>query len=229
MRLERIGMLITCIFGMYVGIAVSISLEVIITHKDFHVAQNWVVDWMYVVIIPILGCCMNRTNLGIWRDDAYSKRMARLRTMPIPLTSILKARMLQSFALLFGAGGLFFLTQYLVSPVLRLAASPLEWIGFSVLWLFYGMIANALLIYFEIGYSGKVYVMFMLIVMGAYMLIIPVLTWQGIYLFHETFNYVVTKGNWGAVIFPAGLAVAGALVIGFRMVKRRVSTRSLFL
>ncbi|BBI31512.1 hypothetical protein [Cohnella abietis] len=223
---ERLGFLFTFIFAIYLGSINSASINGSLGDEEIPKVLNALMDWLYLTMFPIFGLAMNKSILAMWRDDHYSKRLAQLRTMPIPLASIVQARFLQTAFTMPVIGTVFIITQYLLSPNLRDAVSPMQLLVVDIIWIAYSLIINALYIWFELGFKGKRYVQFYLGFMLFMAIICAILTLQGVYLVHEVL-WIVLEGYSAVAI--ALLVIVAIVVIWmcYRATISRVRTRSM--
>ncbi|MFC5470212.1 ABC-2 transporter permease [Cohnella suwonensis] len=225
-RRERIGMMFTLIFALYIGGVISLSLNATIGGEEDAAAGSGLIDWIYVTMFPIFGTIMSKSAFGMWRDDHYSKRLAHWRTMPIPIEAIVKARFLQTLYVLPSVGAAFLLLQYGVSEKLREALSPLQLAEFWVVWLGYSVAANALLILWELCYSGKRYTIYYFLCMAASAVACAVIAWQGGFIFIGLLNEIGDGYGWAYMLGSAGLAIVGTW-LGYRVTVRKIRKRSL--
>jgi len=226
-RRERFAMLLTLLFAGYLGTIGSLTADSLLSGDDEVPRTLYgMFDWIYLAMFPSFGLVMNKSAWGMWRDDTYSKRLALWRAMPIPVASIVKARMLQSMVGIPIAGTVFMLLQYSLAPNLRKAVAPFQWAENGLVWIFYAFVGVAFLIWAESGFSGKQYCLFYFGYIAVTAIIPIVLTWNEIYVFREVLG-VIERGYGGALIAGLALAAAIAIWIGHRMTVDRIRTRSL--
>ncbi|MCC3376720.1 hypothetical protein [Cohnella sp. REN36] len=228
LKREWIGLVATSLFALYTGTMLSTMLESALKQRE-----NWeahfgflsgMSDWLYLFCIPVFGCLMNRTVLAYWRDDVFTKRIAHWRTMPIPVGAVAGARTLQAIAVMAAAGTLFFASQYAISPEIREAYGPGEWIAAALVWMSYGLAVNAGITVLELGCSGKTYVKWYLIFSVAAGAVSAIAAWQHVSLSLELLE-AVRQAPLPAAI---GAVMAAALVrwIGQRWTARLMRNRS---
>jgi|GEM_PF-921716 len=226
-RRERLGMLFTLLFALYLATINSATIGGLLA-GDENVPRtlNGLVDWLNMVMYPIFGMVMNKSSWGMWRDDYYSKRIAQWRTMPIPVASIVWARMLQSAVMLTVIGGVYLLAQYLFTPALREYVTPMQWIENGLIWMCYGATLLSLIILMELGHTGKRYCLVYFGLMIGVGAISIILTWQGFYVFRSVLDII--KDGYGPVVL-VGMAILAAVAIaaGHRLTIGRIRARSL--
>ncbi|TJY40801.1 hypothetical protein E5161_16820 [Cohnella pontilimi] len=220
---DWIGVMITFLFAMYVGGSIAFNLQYLLTENEPLWAMNMLVDWLYLMTFPAFGCLMNRTSFAIWRDDVYTRRIAHWRTMPIPLASIVQARLLQSVFQLPLIGFPFLFLQYALSPGLQELVSPMQLAAVGVIWICYSVVVNTVLVWLELSTSGKRYVqgylMFILLCVAAAV----ICRLADVQLFRETLK-LIESGQYGWL--PVFAVIAGACgYAGYRMTLRTMRNR----
>jgi hypothetical protein len=223
---ERFGMLFTLIFALYIGGIISLTVDELLGGEGAPESLNGLVDWMYLMMFPGFGLVMNRTTFGMWRGDVYSKRIAHWRSLPIPLSSIIQARLLQSSVMVPIIGAAYILLQYLLSPNLREALSTVQMLENWIVWVFYSYILNALFVLIELGYSGKRYVQFYFAIMGFTAIVTAILTWQGCHVFESVLQLTADGHAWVAIIPLLILAIL-ATWAGYHITLHRLRVRSI--
>lgn len=103
-------------------------------------------DYMLLAMIPFLGFAYSRRTMKYWSADSYTKMLAYLRSLPIPLNAVLCKRKLQSVICFALNGVLFFGLVYALAGHLRASISPLGYVVFSFTWIGYGLAVMGLFI-----------------------------------------------------------------------------------
>ncbi|TVY01268.1 hypothetical protein [Cohnella terricola] len=226
-RRERFAMLLTLLFACYLGTMSSFTVDSLLRGEEgVPRALYGVLDWMYLTMFPTFGLMMNKSAWGMWRDDTYSKRLALWRAMPIPVASIVKARLLQSFVGIPIIGTVFMLLQYSLAPFLRETVSPVQWAENGLVWICYSFAAVSFYVWAELGFSGKIYCLFYFGYIAVTAILSVVFTLNGIYLFQEVLG-VIERGYGGALIAGMTLVAAIAIWVAHRTTVNRIRTRSL--
>lgn len=227
-RWDLKGVIVTFLFSLYMGATIGLNA----TNAMFSgegapgAFKGLVINWIFLLIIPIMGSCMNRTIFSIWRDDSYTRRMAVLRAYPIPLPVIIGSRVAQSVAMTAINVTVMLAMIYAQSPDLRDSATVGQWIAFDGIWICYGLIINAAAIGLELGYSGKRYVMIHTIKDLIVSAIVVALAFIDINPFMEVLTWTELDGALAIVLCAIGLAVT-ALWLGYRATIRKIRTRSI--
>ncbi|CAI6067994.1 hypothetical protein [Cohnella sp. JJ-181] len=221
---DWLGLLFTAAFALYVGAIISTLIDESFEAGGSTRYLGFMKDWLYTFTIPVFGCAMNRTVFAYWRGDIFTKRLAHWRTMPIPVERMASARMLLAMAAMAASGATFFVSQYLMAPTLRDRIAPGEWAATAIAWLCYGLIVNAVYLYLETGFNGKIYVKAYTAVCILLGLIAVAAAWSGANIFDEVLRAAAAN----PVLVPAGAAVlAAAAIYGMRRaIVRRMRSRS---
>lgn len=226
-RRERFGMVFTLLFAMYLGFIISTTVNALLNpNEEVPKWLNVMVDWIYLMMFPIFGLVMNKSAWGMWRDDFYSKRLAQWRSMPIPATSIVTARMLQSAVMMPVIGAVFMVLQYATASHLRESVTPLQWIENGFAWACYALVIIAVYVWLELGFSGKRYCLYYFGIMLFLAVVSVVLTWQGIYLFQEVLE-IIRRGYGWALILGMAIVAGAVLRLCHRMTVNRIRARSM--
>lgn len=226
-RREWIGILVTLVFALYTGGFVSFMVDAMFFgDEEIPVVMIGMLDWIYLTMFPCFGTIMNKTAFAMWRGDIYTKRLAHFRTMPIPLTAIIKVRVLQSVVLLPVIGSSFLLLQYSLAPALRDTVTLGQWFTAGLIWMCFSFLVNALYTCLELGYSGKRYALVYITVMAVKAILVAILTWQGVHLFNEVLQLAKSDQAMQWIVLFVLLAIT-ATWAGYHLTLRRVRTRSI--
>ncbi|RKP52883.1 hypothetical protein D7Z26_14095 [Cohnella endophytica] len=225
---ERHGIVFTFLFALYIGAVLSLSINDLVGGDEAPQYYHGMIDWIYVTMLPVFGTVMNKSAFGMWRDDFYSKRLAHWRTMPIPIASIVQIRYLQVGCSLPIIGACFFFLQYVVSPHLREAVTPLQWGACGLAWLVYAFAVNSLFVWLELGFDGKRYVIGYLGYMALMAAVCALLAWQKVYVFESVLK-LVNDGYVWQLFLVTTVAASIATGAGYRTTVKRIRSRSLAL
>ncbi|MCR2803292.1 hypothetical protein [Paenibacillus soyae] len=185
----------------------------------------WAVDFVTLTLLPCLGFMSTQSFGHYWKSDPYTKKLAAWRVMPIRPNQIVLGRILLFILNALPALIVFFLIFYLVvrmeAPDIELAA----FIPFAIMWIGYSIAMGILYIYFEIGFSGKIYFWFCMIFTLGFligMIITSLLLKKSLIV--ESYRLCEEGGWWMALI---GLVlVAVSIYIGRPLLEKRLKTRS---
>lgn len=227
LRMEWLGMLVTLIFSVYMGVMMSIIVGELYREEELGNVPYFI-DWVYLSILPAYGAAMSRTAMSVWRSDAFTKKLAFLRVYPIPASAIVGTRIAQTVIMLLVNIPIFQSITYALSPELREAVSIGNWIEVSMLFLCYSLISNLFFIWLEIGHSGKVYIAgysiwFVLISIAAFASAMLGIEEQA---FGSAISW--TASDTSSLIVPCVLICSVlATWIGYRRIARRFVSRSM--
>lgn len=222
-RQEWYGFFFMLALGLYVGWMVSMLMGDAAEQNGVAMPMATAIDLLYLVMYPAFGQCMNRTSFRIMREDTYTRQIAHWRTLPIPLTAIIQARLLRCVLFVPGLGLLFTYLQYAFAPELRVLLGLGEWLAFAWLWVCYGLIMDALIVWLEMGTSGKAYMWTYWGIMAAYGLAVVITALNGVTLVGETIE-LIANGQYGWLLAFTVLAAA-ALAASYRLTLRRMRRR----
>lgn len=195
-----------------------------ILEGEKHIALEWAVDFLFYTMLPTIGLLCGKLQLQYWKSDPYSKKMAIWRTMPISSKQIALARYLQ---VLFGAVVTqvpLFTAFYIMIHYSSIQLPISAFIVFSLTWFSISLIITYLIIYLELGFTGKmysvIYSLFMVVVMGFTMLYVALFRVSMVKL---SINTISNVNYWPAVI--AAAAATLVYVFGLKALISRLNKR----
>ena len=222
LRLSWRGYLLTFLFLAY-----TVSLSTVFLHShltgDMPERMTWVLDLGYLTFIPLVGFLMDPAMFRYRREDTYSRKLAEWQTMPISVPQIVTGRMILLILLLLVNCLLYFGFQYAVLEGLRERLGPAGFILNFLSWFGYGVVIGVMMVYMELGYSGRVYYNFCLVFVVVLMLaslMLGIIDTSPVFFFLES----AANRNWGtaAVMMAAAvMAVAGFGALLHRRINRR--------
>ncbi|WP_313639481.1 hypothetical protein MHH52_02645 [Paenibacillus sp. FSL K6-0276] len=145
--------LITVIFMCYLGGMTSLVTNDVLGNQD----RTMIADFLLLSLMPLIGFSFSRRSMKYWSEDSYTRMLAYLRSLPIPINVILTRRKFQavvSFAL---NGLLFFGIVYLLGENFRKELAVPSYIAFAITWIGVGLIVSGVYIFIEYLCSGKAY------------------------------------------------------------------------
>lgn len=185
-----------------------------------------VTDFLYLMILPMLGFFYTKKSMKYLREDSYTKDMARMRCMPIPFQVIMISRMMQLVIVMIVNCSIFFGVQYGFSKEIQNSFSLSHFISFALVWTGYGLIVSAVYIYMELSYSGKMYMTLTMIFIFVFLGGLTVLMWMSDF---SLLRYSIEiTGQWPVALPIAVMLLAmGSLLLSTKLVKRRLMRRDL--
>ncbi|GGG16293.1 hypothetical protein [Paenibacillus abyssi] len=222
-RRDKLGLLFSLMFFTYVAvILIPIFNERL---ESEAMGQNWLLDFMYLSLLPNLGFVMNRTMFRYWRDDPFTKKIAAWRTMPISPAHIAAARFILLSIVLIAGWLYFFSLEYIFISAFHEKLSFLQYIGFAAFWLGYALIFACQYVYLELGFSGKFYVSACFVYFALFGLLTYLINLSGD---GAVFGVIkaVQNGQWWISALSLAVAVV-ALLFTNLMLRKRLAKRNL--
>ncbi|MFX3636086.1 MAG: hypothetical protein ACE3L7_05700 [Candidatus Pristimantibacillus sp.] len=218
---DRFGMIFTILFCLYMCLCI---LGVYNLNGEYSGVNTWLLDVMFIVVLPNMAFVMNRTTFQFWRNDTFTGKLSEWRTMPIPLNHLALGRLLQLVIVLAPAMILFFLTQYFLVPEMKETYSVAVFIQFGLFWFFYALGIAVVYVYWEIGHSGKTYSIFCYICATVYLIVVLACKLAGINIVMGVLGELQAQHWWytaGALAF-----CILSLLSGFSLIVKRLRTRN---
>lgn len=189
------------------------------------VMTYWAIDLYALMLFPCLGMMGTQANF-YWKTDMYSKKLEVWRTMPIPLRQIALGKFLLYATVSLPSLILFFTGFYYFVHSMNPDFNLVAFLQFAVFWIFYTMAAGFMFIYVEIGYKGKTYFWYcMILAFGLLGLLIGIATWTKQSLLMSSYNTVLDGGWWLPV--AAFLIAAIFVPAGVKSIEKRLRIRDL--
>lgn len=192
---------------------------------DRDVMTSWATDFIYILILPLLGFVMNQSMFNYWKYNSYTKKMAQWRTMPISAKQIAIGRLIQMTIILFTAQLIFFSSQYILVSAMGSKILLLDFGLYALLWFGYSLMVAVSYIYWEIGYSGKMY--FMVSMLYCAVILILTIGLGALKFGNLVFNSLeyIQQGHWWISIVGLVIGIA-ALLVGVKQLEKRLDKRS---
>lgn len=221
---DRWRSLITLAFVFYLLIF-SIPLFTADLEGESTISFTWATDFIYLSLLPCLGFVFNKTMMGYWKNDSYTKKLAQWHTMPISSKQIALGRLIQLTIVLFIAQLIFFTLQYTALYLDHVNIHILDFAMYSLFWFCYSLTVATSYVYWEIGHTGKRYFLMSLIYNFGFLILTICLAVFKVGNIVVTSLNMIDDGNWWIV--PAVLAVSvAALFIGKNRMVDRLEKRS---
>ncbi|WP_274364390.1 hypothetical protein [Paenibacillus thermotolerans] len=162
LRRSKFSIAFTAVFFLiYGGITGFITGEIPAEELQGESAESmkFVVDFILLALISCIGFGMSKGYLSTpyWRTDYFTVRLSILRSLPIPVHTVVKQRLLQMVFYTAMSVICFFAIFYTVSGWSRDTFSLPEYLLFVLCWASYGFTAGILFLCLEWGGSGKRY------------------------------------------------------------------------
>ena len=153
-KLKVLGTFVTTIIFMgYLAGMTSLVTNDVLADQD----RTMIADFLFLSFIPLLGFSFSRRSMKYWSEDSYTRMLAYLRSLPIPITVVLTRRKFQAIGSFALNGTLFFGIVYLLGENFRKELALPSFIAFAITWIGVGLIVSGLYIFIEYLFSGKAY------------------------------------------------------------------------
>lgn len=199
----------------------------------FHDALNgegemftyWAIDVYALLLFPCLGMMGTQANV-YWKTDMHSKKLEGWRTLPIPLGQIALGKFLLYMTASLPSMLLYFTGFYFIQRAMNADFVLSSFLPFALFWIVYTLIAGFLYLYVEIGYKGRTYFWYcMVLSFGVLGFAIALTAWTKESLLIMSYKAALNSGWW----LPAIAIVVAAISIplGLRQIEKRLSIRDL--
>jgi hypothetical protein len=153
-KLKVLGTFVTTIIFMgYLAVMMSLVTNDVLANQD----RTMLADFLLLSLMPLIGVSFSRRSMKYWSEDSYTRMLAYLRALPIPVTVVLTRRKFQAIGSFTVNGVLFFGIVYILGENYRKGMTLPAFIAFAMTWIGVGLIVSGLYIFIEYLFSGKVY------------------------------------------------------------------------
>ncbi|MDF2935798.1 MAG: hypothetical protein K0Q90_1171 [Paenibacillaceae bacterium] len=216
--------IIYAVLGLVTGVLTLGLSDPDSTHWAARQIYEWTADLMMVSMSCGLGFVFTKDYLSYYRTDAFSRKLAFYRKLPVTDKEIVTARFLVFLATLLPMALCFFALFYLPVRIEQLATG-VEFTQAAVMWLGLSLAGGAGFLFLEMGFSGKMYLLLSLVVVVIFLAAIAILNLSGIHLVSGSLSLVRDYGIWPSL---AVVAVGAAVAWGTApLIIRRVASRNL--
>lgn len=156
LKRDRLNWIWTILFTLYTA-AITGSFLTGTGLRDMETqVHTLVADNIFLLFVPFLGFFLSRRSFHYIQNDSYTQMLSYMRRLPIPASTVIWSRIFQMLVTFAVNGVIFFTVIYFLA--LRAEHFQLDQVlAFSLLWIGYGVVANAFYIYWEFVVSGKAY------------------------------------------------------------------------
>jgi hypothetical protein len=187
--------------------------------------SSFATDFIYLTILPVFGFVLNQTMMRYWRDNAYTKKMAQWRTLPISSRQIALGRIIQLTIVLFAAQLIFFLLQFIMARNLGSEISAGNFTLYALTWFGYSLTMAIGYVYWEVGHSGKTYFFFNIIYLCAMLLVALGISLMKMDNIVMNSLQAIEGGSWWLPILTLSISAA-AFWIGVNRIESRLENRT---
>ncbi|WIV19638.1 ABC-2 transporter permease [Paenibacillus polygoni] len=156
LKRDRLNWIWTILFTLYTAAITGSFLTGTGLREMEAQVHTIVADNIFLLFVPFLGFFFTRRSLHYIQNDSYTQMLSYMRRLPIPASIIIWSRILQMMVAFAVNSVIFFTLIYFL--VLRAEHFRFDQVlAFSLIWIGYGIIANAFYIYWEFVVNGKAY------------------------------------------------------------------------
>ncbi|MEW4371277.1 hypothetical protein [Paenibacillus kandeliae] len=184
-------------------------------------------DFILLLIAPLLGIDYSRRAFRLWQEDSYRKQMQYYRSLPIPFAAVLGSRLqILLMSLVYNSTLVFTLTY-----VIGIRNMPdVTWTGylvFVVTTIGFGLLLTAFYIYWEYMVNYKRYVLWSSIMTILIVIVTVISMTLGWGIADRVLTLSVQYGLASPLMWIGLIVGAGALTVSFIIVNRKAKTRDL--
>lgn len=194
------------------------------TDKVARVIQQTTSDWMVFCLVTCLGFIFTKDYFSYYRNDAFSRRLAFYRKLPVSNHEILTARY-GVFLLTAVAMSVCYYTPFYLVLCSGDGVAGGEFLGSAFIWLGLTLFVGACFIHLELGYPGKKYLIVNMFIVGICLLLIVCLNILDIHLVSGSFSLIRHYAAWPSVL--SVLAGAAGAWLFSKKTLRRLAARDL--
>ena len=156
LKRDRLNWIWTILFTLYTAAITGSFLTGTGLREMEAQVHTFVSHNIFLLIVPFLGFFFSRRSFRYIQDDSYTLMLSYMRRLPIPASTIIWSRIFQMLVAFAVNSIVFFTLIYF----LALRAEHFRFdqvLAFSLLWIGYGVIVNAIYLYWEFLLNGKTY------------------------------------------------------------------------
>jgi len=223
---ERWGFVLTLFFIAYFVLFTAPSYQEALIDREEKVFV-WVIDFLNIAMLPVLGFCMNRANLNFCKNDYYTQKLQQWRTLPITLKQIVMGRLIQYWIILTSVFIIYFSMLYAYIALMGTEGLSLTtFVLYALTWYGYSMVVGVSYIYWELGTTGKVYfIISCLYIIGYFMLTILLLILLKSSISVSVIN-ALEEGQWWIPVIAVALGLS-SIAAGTKLIENRLRKRDL--
>ncbi|MBP1906899.1 putative membrane protein [Paenibacillus turicensis] len=221
---DRLYLIWSLVFMIYTGVMVGIMLDG--QTKAFEILSPFS-DFMLMVLIPMSGFYFSRRSFHYIRDDSYTKMLWYYRTLPIPIDTIMKSRLIQLVSSLVGNGLILYTTLYISSSYLHTELNIGQMFLFILTWSGFALFINGFYIYFELLFSGRKYLWLTFLILLFTTALVVTFNLLDFHLTTAVIQSVKTQGAGSTYMWSMIVVGVIFLSIMLRIVRNKLQIRDL--
>lgn len=204
--IDRMYLIWNVLFMIYSGVMLSFLFRSMDTDTERFLSP--VSDFMMLIIIPITGFYFSRKSFNYIKDDSYTQMLKFYRSLPIPIETVVRGRLIQLITAFIFNGIIFYPILYWMAPLIRNEVSVSQYLAFILTWMGAAIILNSVFIYFELLKSGRTYMWITMAIIFSVAIMAFVVNIFDIHLVGITLNYSMRYALLSPVMW-------GMLALGF--------------
>lgn len=226
LKKDRWGYLFTLAFIFYLMLFLTPTFIEALEDRG-RVVFIWIVDFFNITLLPVLGFVFNRSTMNYIKTDYHTQKLAQYRMMPIPLKNIVGGRLIQLWVVLTLSHIVYFTVTYLIINYVGEDLITLTtYVLYALTWYSYSLAIAVTYVYWEIGYTAKLYLLVNFMYVGVYIILSIVIT----ALLKGSISLYLIKaleqGNWWIPALAVLVAI-GSFIGGAKIIEQRVGRRHL--
>lgn len=189
--------------------------------------MKFVADFILLALISCIGFGFSKGYLSVpyWRTDYFTVRLSILRSLPIPVQTIVQQRLLQMIFYSAVTVVCFFALFYTASGWAQDTFSLAEYLLFVICWASYGYTTGMLFLCLEWGGSGKRYLALSFVAFLALIAMIAFVYFAaGVHITYWLAGMVTSSMGWAFTLICAATA-ACAVMIGYKRLNNMIRNR----
>lgn len=209
------------IFMVYTGATISLMLYGYSLQEKF---LSGVLDFLMLASLSLMGILFSKRSFNYIKQDSYTRMLFYYRTLPIPIATVMKSRILYMVAA-FLFNGVFMFTT--IRLLFDMDMTGLQYAAFILSWLGYATGITGVFIFCELTTSGKTYMWFSVLLVLLFGLVAALPAFYGFGLTEYSMSMSREHGLLSPLMW--GMMLGGVLVLAAfcTLAARKLSRRSL--
>lgn len=220
MRRFALSYLTTTVFALIVGLFLGLFLNDAVTGQG---APSLLADGFFLLLTANLALNWTSTGYVYVGDEAFSKKVSFLRSLPTSAGDVAGMRLLVLLVTLLAMAPLAFLPPYLVFDAVRETFGPYRYLCFVVLWASYGLVSGCANAYLELGFRARTMLLAQMIWSVVLLAIVVAASAFGGGIVEGSVRLVSSHGTLAAGLSLA--VAAGSAYLWRRLAERRLRER----
>lgn len=221
------------VFSLFYNVYMSGMIGAI--YNDMDKSPKSSTDWriegillnlLMIIVVANMGFVFSKDYFSYFKNDTFTRKLRFWRSLPIDVMEIAVGRIQQMLIVCCVMAVPVFLPAYLISAPLREHLQPLNYVGFSLMWMMFGLFFGGLFLYCEYGTAGRKYFKVSVITVLAITAIAGILGGSDTNLVVETVR-LIRSWSW-LPLLPVGACCGCFLIFIKNSVARKLAHRDLY-